>query len=918
MNSPKVGIASIAVAAAAALSCATGASAVTVTSTGDTGACTLRGAINAAASNNSSTACGPVVSGGTTPINLPANTYTPFDGELVVPAGANIAINGDNVNNPLSTKIDALGASRVFNISSGASVTLSGVTVTGGRTPDSPVGPSIYEIVPVPNGGGIINKGSLTIDHSVIQGNRTGDGGNGHPAQPEGAGGSAGSGGSGGGIYNNDGASLNINASVIKNNLTGSGGTGATGGNGVGGLGHFPNGSAGGTGGYGGSGGGIYNSNTGSVLINNSTISGNGVGRGGDGGMGGMGAGATPTGTGSFFGAGTGGDGGDGGNGGRQYRKDQGTFWDYTLGGGGIYSLGTLTVTNTTISDNGTGAGGNGGPSGVGGQKDSPPNTFANTGRAGTGGGGGRGAGILSGGTTANLTLTNVTFNHNRTGDGGHGGDGSGGSSNSLGGGKGGYGGDGGGLWAQGSHNGQALLTHVTIAANYVGDEGAGGGGFTTAGPGARGRGAGLATGGRYNPSGAGVYLRKTLVYLNGAASPSGDMNCFETAGAGTDIVDQSYNLNFPNDGTCPGSTSTDPELSLLGDFGGPTETMVPAAGSNAIGGVPLAQCNVTTDQRGFPRPGADGTSCDIGAVEIGTGPSAASTTTNLNSSANPSTPGQQVTFTATVSPPPSSGTVEFKDGGTTIPGCATAPLTPGGQFTCSITYPSAGSHSIVAAYSGNSLFQASTSPALNQTVQNTTPPPDTTAPDTMIDSGPSGTISQAEATFTFHGTPGDTAKLQCRLDSGDFADCTSPKAFSGLSGGAHSVAFRAVDAAGNVDASPATRSFTVDAGSPPPKTARIGRPSVRGPDKVDQGRKVTFKVAIPNTGDAAATGVRLRVSGGGVSLEKQVGQVAADKTKNVKVRVKFSQSGRKRLTFRVSSANGGVKSARKTIIVNK
>lgn len=71
----------------------------------------------------------------------------------------------------------------------------------------------------------------------------------------------------------------------------------------------------------------------------------------------------------------------------------------------------------------------------------------------------------------------------------------------------------------------------------------------------------------------------------------------------------------------------------------------------------------MTTDQRGFPRPGADGTSCDIGAVEIGTGPSAASTTTNLNSSANPSAPGQQVTFTATVSPPPSSGTVEFKDG---------------------------------------------------------------------------------------------------------------------------------------------------------------------------------------------------------------------------------------------------------------
>ena len=66
---------------------------MTVTSTGESG-CSLRVAIQAVAANDSGTACGAVVSGGPTPINLPANTITPFDGQIVVPAGVNVQING--------------------------------------------------------------------------------------------------------------------------------------------------------------------------------------------------------------------------------------------------------------------------------------------------------------------------------------------------------------------------------------------------------------------------------------------------------------------------------------------------------------------------------------------------------------------------------------------------------------------------------------------------------------------------------------------------------------------------------------------------------------------------------------------------------------------------------------------------------
>jgi hypothetical protein len=97
----------------------------------------------------------------------------------------------------------------------------------------------------------------------------------------------------------------------------------------------------------------------------------------------------------------------------------------------------------------------------------------------------------------------------------------------------------------------------------------------------------------------------------------------------------------------------------------------------------------------------------------------------------------------------------------------------------------------------------------------------DTTAPDTVIDSGPAAgsTITTNSASFGFHGFAGDTAKVQCKLDGAPYADCTSPKTFSSLSEGSHTVSFRAEDAVGNQDASPAIRTFTVDVAPPPDTT---------------------------------------------------------------------------------------------------
>ena len=92
-----------------------------------------------------------------------------------------------------------------------------------------------------------------------------------------------------------------------------------------------------------------------------------------------------------------------------------------------------------------------------------------------------------------------------------------------------------------------------------------------------------------------------------------------------------------------------------------------------------------------------------------------------------------------------------------------------------------------------------------------TPPPADTTPPDTTIDSGPTGTTSSTSASFNFSSTETGSS-FECRLDTAAFATCSSPKAYSALSAGTHTFQVRATDAAGNVDPTPASRTWTVDA----------------------------------------------------------------------------------------------------------
>ena len=85
---------------------------------------------------------------------------------------------------------------------------------------------------------------------------------------------------------------------------------------------------------------------------------------------------------------------------------------------------------------------------------------------------------------------------------------------------------------------------------------------------------------------------------------------------------------------------------------------------------------------------------------------------------------------------------------------------------------------------------------------------PDTTRPNTFIDSGPSGSVADMSATFSVSATEPST--FQCRLDGGAFAPCTSPMSYANLTVTSHTFQVAAADGSFNVDASPAERSWTV------------------------------------------------------------------------------------------------------------
>jgi hypothetical protein len=84
----------------------------------------------------------------------------------------------------------------------------------------------------------------------------------------------------------------------------------------------------------------------------------------------------------------------------------------------------------------------------------------------------------------------------------------------------------------------------------------------------------------------------------------------------------------------------------------------------------------------------------------------------------------------------------------------------------------------------------------------------------TIDNTPPTAAISSADvsgttATVSFSSPDSDIKGFECSLDGGAFAACASPKAFTGLGAGAHTVVVRPIDKAGNVGPT-VSRTFSV------------------------------------------------------------------------------------------------------------
>jgi hypothetical protein len=246
-------------------------------------------------------------------------------------------------------------------------------------------------------------------------------------------------------------------------------------------------------------------------------------------------------------------------------------------GGGGIFNVGTLTVSYCTLSGN---SGFNGGGIANGGTLTVSNSTLSgNSAEAG--------GGINNGGT---LRVSNCTLSGNSAAD------------------------NGGGIYND--FGGTLTVSNSTLSGNSAGDGGGGiynGGTLTVSNSTLSGNSAGIFGGGIFN--GGTLTINNTIVANSGTG---GDLFNFKggTMGGSDNLVDDGSGAGLA------GTIDKPALLGTLGDYGGPTPTLPllpgsPAidAGSNAlIPADPATGKPYTTDQRGQPRL-ANG-AVDVGAFE--------------------------------------------------------------------------------------------------------------------------------------------------------------------------------------------------------------------------------------------------------------------------------------------------------------
>lgn len=131
----------------------------------------------------------------------------------------------------------------------------------------------------------------------------------------------------------------------------------------------------------------------------------------------------------------------------------------------------------------------------------------------------------------------------------------------------------------------------------------------------------------------------------------------------------------------------------------------------------------------------------------------------------------------------------------------------------------------------------------------------DTTAPDTTVTSCPPNPCGLASASFAFN-SDDSTATFEASLDGAAFSPATSPKSFTGLLDGSHTFQVRALDAAGNVDLTPASYTWTVDSTGP------TGTLSINNGAAYTTSLNVTLSITGSDGGGSGVSQMRFSLDG--------------------------------------------------------
>ena len=534
-------------------------------------------------------------------------------------------------------------ASRVFNIQSGT-VAISNLTIANGKATSGN------------NGGGVLNSGTLTLTNSIVNGN------NAAPLV-----------GSGGGLYNS--GTLTLNGSTVTNNTAPLGGGGVYGGGTL----TLINSTISGNNGAAGNGGGIFNGGA-TLTVINSTVSGN---------------------TNNVT---TGGVGGGIYNSGGPVVLTNSTITGNSAAssGGGIFSVsGTVTLTNMTVTNNRSDSDNSGGEQGGGIFRGSGTVTLKNTIVAGNFRGTGSTRDDINGAFDATSSFNLI-------------GDGTGIISGITNGSSGNQVGSSGSpinamLGALAS-NGGATQTHLLLPGSPAIN--AGSNANLPADTFDLDSDSNTAETLPVDQRGAGFNRVVNTTVDIGAV----EVNYSVTATAGTP---QSATINSAfatalkatitesgNPQNAVSVTFTAPGSGASGVFPGPSATAVVSTNSSGVATAPTFTANGTA---GGPYNVVASIGTGLPTATFALTNAQAATSTAVTASPNPSNSGQSVTFTATVTSTAGTptGTVQFKDGGTSI-GSPQA-LNGSGVASFSTSSLTSGVHTITADYSGDPNFIAST-----------------------------------------------------------------------------------------------------------------------------------------------------------------------------------------------------------------